>query len=304
MKIDRLIGIITTLQQQGKVTAPYLADKFEVSRRTINRDIEDICRAGIPIVTTQGADGGIAIMDGYCLDTTVFTQEELQAIFVGLQSLDSVSYTKQYARLAGKMGMDRNVITVTDSMMIDLASFYRDSLAEKIALLQEAIHNRCTVSFCYFYEKGSEKKLLEPYIIIFKWSAWYIFGYSRERGDFRMYKLNRLSNLQCMQDKYEVQVIPKEKLNFGADMKDDIIINAIYDKSVEYRLVEEYGPQSYQEQEDGRLYTEWGFTSYTKALAWFLGFGSKVEILAPEEFKRQYLEEIGRIQDKYKDSET
>ena len=67
MKINRLIGIITTLQQKKAVTAPYLAKKFEVSRRTINRDIEDICKAGIPIVTTQGANGGISIMDGFSL---------------------------------------------------------------------------------------------------------------------------------------------------------------------------------------------------------------------------------------------
>lgn len=72
MKIERLIGIITILQQKKTVTAPYLAEKFEVSRRTINRDIEDICKAGIPIVTTQGANGGISIMDGFSLDTTVF----------------------------------------------------------------------------------------------------------------------------------------------------------------------------------------------------------------------------------------
>lgn len=63
MKMDRLIGIITTLQQRKTVTAPYLAEKFEVSRRTINRDIAAICKAGIPIVTTQGANGGISIMD-------------------------------------------------------------------------------------------------------------------------------------------------------------------------------------------------------------------------------------------------
>ena len=65
MKLDRLIGIITTLQQKKQVTAPYLAEKFEVSRRTILRDIDDICKAGIPIVTTQGMGGGISIMDGF-----------------------------------------------------------------------------------------------------------------------------------------------------------------------------------------------------------------------------------------------
>ena len=91
MKIYRLIGIITILQQQKTVTAPYLAEKFEVSRRTISRDIEDICRAGIPLVTTQGAGGGISIMEGFRLDTTVFTKQELAAILTGLKSLDSVS---------------------------------------------------------------------------------------------------------------------------------------------------------------------------------------------------------------------
>ena len=74
MKLDRLIGIITTLQQKGKVTAPYLAEKFEVSKRTINRDIETICLAGIPIVTEQGAGGGISIMQVFSLDTTFFTE--------------------------------------------------------------------------------------------------------------------------------------------------------------------------------------------------------------------------------------
>lgn len=104
MKIDRLIGIIAILQQNKKVTAPYLAEKFEVSRRTINRDIEDICRAGIPIVTTQGSNGGISLMEGFSLDTTVFTQQELAAILTGLKTLDSVSQMPKLELLAGKLG--------------------------------------------------------------------------------------------------------------------------------------------------------------------------------------------------------
>ena len=80
MKIDRLIGILSIILQQEKVTAPYLAEKFEVSRRTINRDIEDICKAGIPLVTTQGPNGGISIMEGYRIDRTVLTSSEMQSI--------------------------------------------------------------------------------------------------------------------------------------------------------------------------------------------------------------------------------
>jgi len=137
MKIDRLIGIITILQQNKKVTAPYLARKFEVSRRTINRDIEDICRAGIPIVTMQGKDGGISIMDGFNLDTTVFTTEELQAIFIGLKSIDSVSHTSYGERLASKITGKDSIIPLADNILIDLSSYYKDSLATKIELLKK-----------------------------------------------------------------------------------------------------------------------------------------------------------------------
>lgn len=94
MKLDRLIGILAILLQRDKTTAPILAEKFEVSRRTINRDIDALCRAGIPIVTTRGADGGISIMDGYKIDSTLLTSSDMQAILAGLRSLDSVSGTK------------------------------------------------------------------------------------------------------------------------------------------------------------------------------------------------------------------
>ena len=102
MKIDRQIGILSMLLQKDTVTAPYLAEKFEVSRRTINRDIEDLCKAGIPIVTKQGVNGGISIMENYKLDKTLFTQGEMQDILAGLRSLDSVNGTNRYGQLMEK----------------------------------------------------------------------------------------------------------------------------------------------------------------------------------------------------------
>ena len=96
MKIDRQIGILAILLQKQMVTAPYLAEKFEVSRRTINRDIEDLCKAGIPIVTQQGIYGGISIVEDYKVDKTLFTQAEMQDILAGLRSLDSVNGTNRY----------------------------------------------------------------------------------------------------------------------------------------------------------------------------------------------------------------
>ena len=103
MKMERLIGILSILLQREKVTAPELAEQFEVSRRTIQRDIESLCRAGIPIATAQGAGGGISILEGYRVDRTVLTAPEMQAILAGLRSLDSVSGTRRYAQLMEKL---------------------------------------------------------------------------------------------------------------------------------------------------------------------------------------------------------
>ena len=80
MKIDRLIGILSILLQEDKTTAPELAEKFEVSRRTINRDIEDLCKTGIPVRTVQGTGGGISIMDGYRMDRTILTSRDMRAV--------------------------------------------------------------------------------------------------------------------------------------------------------------------------------------------------------------------------------
>ena len=123
MKLDRLIGILSILLQQEKVTAPELAERFEVSRRTIQRDVEALCRAGIPIVTTQGAGGGISILEGYRVDRTMLTAPEMQAILAGLRSLDSVSGTRRYAQLMEKLSAGAGTLVPGSAeLLIDLSS--------------------------------------------------------------------------------------------------------------------------------------------------------------------------------------
>lgn len=299
MKIDRLIGIITTLQQNKKVTAPFLAEKYEVSRRTINRDIEDLCKAGIPIVTTQGANGGIAIMEGFSLDTTIFTKQELMAVFIGLKSLDSVSDSGTAEQLAVKMG-GQSVIGLAEHMEIDLSSFYKNELTKKIERIKSAIREKRRIAFHYFYNKGEADKIIEPYKIIFKWSDWYVFGYTEERQDFRMYKLRRLWNLTICSESFEPREIPDEKKRYGANMTDDYFVEAVYDASAKYHLVEEYGPKSYTERKDGKLYTKWGFSGIENAVEWFLRFGSKVKVLSPPEVVERMQKEAEIMKKMYK----
>ena len=129
MKIDRLIGILSILLQKDIVTAPELAERFEVSRRTIGRDIDALCRAGIPIQTRQGTNGGISIMENFRMDRTLLTGEEMRDILAGLRSLDSVNGTNRYGQLMEKLSAgSSNFLTGDQSVLIDLSSWYKDSL--------------------------------------------------------------------------------------------------------------------------------------------------------------------------------
>ena len=298
MKVDRLIGIITVLQQKGKTTMPYLAEKFEVSRRTVSRDIEDICRAGIPIVTTQGSSGGVEIMKGFCFDTTVFTRDELQSMLVGIKALDSVNAGAEGNTLENKLYGEDKTVSLSENMIIDLSSFHKDTLSQKINLLKKAASDRCRVKFRYYYNKGEENKEVEPYLIVFKWSSWYLFGFCRQHRDFRMYKLNRLWELEMTDKRFEKMEIPADKMNFG-QQEDELTVKALYEPSVKYRLVEEYGPYSFSTVEDRRLCSELGFTDRRSALKWFLSFGDKVEILEPEDFKEEYISSLKKALEKY-----
>ena len=215
MKIDRLIGIITILLQNDKTTAPELAKRFEVSRRTINRDIEDICKAGIPVVATQGYGGGLSIADGYKLDKSLLTKDELQAVLAGLRGMESISKSSALATLLDKLLNKEQRAIAEDMFIIDLASHYQDSLIQKIEMLKRAIDTKHILSFQYYYEKGEAKRCIEPYRLVFKWSSWYVFGFCLDRQAYRLFKLNRLWNLQINGETFAERKIPEAELLFN-----------------------------------------------------------------------------------------
>lgn len=214
MKIDRLIGIITILLQTDKVTAPELARRFEVSRRTINRDIEDICKAGIPIITTQGYGGGISIANGYRVDRTFFTKKELQDVFAGLRGIDSISKGATLPGLLDKLSAKNRRIIADDIILIDLASHYQASLIPKIDLTKEAILTKHILTFQYYCENGETVRRIEPYHLVFKWSSWYVFGFCLDRQAYRLFKLNRLWDLQIDESTFAGREIPQKELLF------------------------------------------------------------------------------------------
>jgi len=283
MKLDRLLGILTVLLQNERTTAPRLAEKFEVNRRTIGRDIDTLCQAGIPIVTYQGAGGGISIAEGFKLDKNILTADELTGIIAALKGLGSVSEKSQIEKTLDKLHAGKDtVVSLTQPLIIDLSSHHKGRLTERIELIKKAILLRRMIHFDYFYDKGESRRCIEPYFVIFLWNAWYVFGYCSERKDWRMFKLLRLWNLEMDEREYTAREIPPEKMDFNAHYVGEIQLKALFDPSVKYQLIELYGLNCYLQTKDGLLF-ESDFTNKSYLLSWLLSFGSNVKVLEPKD---------------------
>ncbi len=302
MKIDRLIGILSVLLQQGKATAPQLAERFEVSRRTINRDIEDLCKAGIPIVTIQGAGGGIRIMDGYKVDKTLLTSKDMQMILAGLRSLDSVSGNQYYSRLMEKLKPgSSSFVSGKDCILIDLSSWYKDTLAPKIETIQAAIAEKEKLSFIYYAPGGTSGRVIEPYYLVFCWSSWYVWGWCEMRKDFRLFKLQRMDQLRALPDHFAGRDVTLPDLSIERIFPGGIHVKALFDPEVKWRLVEEFGTHCFEEQGDGKLLFHGNYTNRENLISWILAFGKQAKLIEPEEIRDELLKIAESLVNTYKE---
>ena len=287
MKLDRMIGILAILLQRNRVTAPYLAEKFEVSRRTINRDIERLCMAGIPVVTTRGKGGGISIMEGYRIDRTLLTSSDMQAILAGLRSLDSVSGTRRYAQLMERLAPDGpGLLSGGPHILIDLSSWYKASLAPKIERIHQAIEESRLVSFSYHAPSGESDRVAEPYDLVFQWGGWYLWAWCRLREDFRLFKLNRMTGLELC-GFFEKREAPLPDLSQEKVFPRTYQVKARIAPEYRWRLIEEYGADSFAVQADSSLLFTFDFADKETIIGWIASFGGGAELLEPAWLRRE-----------------
>lgn len=300
MKIDRLIGILSILLQKEMVTAPELAEYFEVSRRTIGRDIDALCKAGMPIRTMQGSGGGISIMDGYRMDRTILTSRDMQVILAGLRSLDSVSGSRYYGQLMEKIQAGSSeFITGRDSILIDLSSWYRDSLAPKIETIQDAIGDRHLVKFRYYAPSGETERTVEPYYLVFRWSSWYLWGWCLKRKDYRLFKLNRMDQVCRIDKTFVCREASMPDLSNEKIFPGGIKVKALFEADQKWRLVEEFGTSCFTENDDGRLLFTADYTDMENLITWIMTFGDKAEVLEPGEVREKVRATIEAMRKNY-----
>ena len=296
MKIDRLIAILSILLQKEKVTSYELAEKLEVSRRTIFRDIEAISRAGIPIVSESGQGGGIYIMEGYRIDRTLLSREDMKAILAGLQGLDSVSGTNRYRMLMEKIipadYSEGNII-------IDLSNWGDPAVPEKIEIIKAAMEKGVKISFRYYSPNSIGTRTIEPYHLIFQWSGWYVWGFCTKRQDYRMFRLTRMSGLVLTDEKREEREVPAYTCDKLRHTKGEIRATVKFDKSVKWRIMDEFGTSLPGYDENGDIILTFTWSDVPSFYRFILSYGDNAEIIEPDEYRKEFSQLLKNMQKKY-----
>lgn len=215
MKIDRLMSITIYLLKHGRTSAAKIAEHFEVTPRTIIRDIDTLCQAGIPISSTYGVNGGYEILDTYVMDKQLVNHHDYKYIISALKTMASAYENSKIQETIDKI----EVLTKEKSTAIEMdLSVVHENIDtnETISILEGAIEQKRVVSFWYTNnENVSHQIKVEPVGVIYKWYNWYLVGYSPEHDDYRMYKLVRMENIEVTEDgiskEHSVEKAMKEK---------------------------------------------------------------------------------------------
>ena len=296
MKDNRLFRILYYILEKEKVTANELADKFEVSVRTIYRDIDSISSVGVPIFTTQGKGGGIKIDNEFILNKSLFDANEKEQIIAALQGLEKTNEAYKSELITKLSALFK--IKNSNWIEIDFTSWGSNNTYQDLFnTLKIAIINKNIIFFSYISSKAEKiNRRVKPIRLLFKEQDWYLYGFCLLRNDFRYFKLSRIKDLEVLainyEDNFENEVLKKE-------LKYENIVNIKlkFDKSVAFRVYDEF--KAIEEDEKGNLYVEIKIPNNYKLYNYIFSFGSNVEILEPKEIRNQFKNIIDELAKKY-----
>lgn len=290
MQINRLFEIVYILLEKKGVTSKELAQRFEVSTRTIYRDIETLSSAGIPVYMSKGKGGGISLLPEFVLNKAVITDAEKEDILSSLKAVNAVNPNKTdtaLKKLSSLFG-DSN----PDWIEVDFSSWAKaQNETETFNTLKSAILSKRIVSFSYASARGQQTaREVEPLKLCFKSGAWYLYGYCKSRCDFRFFKLRRIRELCVSEESFPrkspTQIFSKENVFQEEYIKLKLKLSA----EVAYRVYDEF--DSYAQQEDGSFIAEINYPKGEWLVYYITTFGRHCEVLEPEDLRNDVKNEL------------
>lgn len=304
MKVDRLVSIIMTLLDKKRIGAQELAEMFEVSPRTIYRDIDAINLAGIPVRSIPGVGGGFEIMPEYKIDKKVFSTDDLSAILMGLSNLSNMVRANELVNVLAKVksfipaDKAKDIEIKTNQIRIDLSPWLGNrNIQPYLRMIQTALENNNLLSFEYIAHQGKKTaRTVEPYQLVVKSGHWYFYGYCCRRDDYRLFRLSRMSGLRVEQEAFIPRDYQRPVLNFEEimeTMQTEIKIRihkSVLDRVLEFCAYDNFVP-------DGNEYyiVRFPFIENEYYYDILLSFGDKCECLEPLHIRSEMEHRIRNI---------
>ena len=297
MQESRLFKIVYYLLNKGQATAPELAEKFEVSVRTIYRDVDALSEAGIPVYAEAGRNGGIHLMKDFVLNKTVLSKQEKQEILTALQSIHSVQNMGSSETLQKLSALFR--LSSQNWLEVDFSRWgSRESDNKKFELLKSAvIHKKCMqIRYASSYEAISER-VVHPYKLVYKARAWYLQAFCTVRQDWRTFRCNRTLDLQILNESFPHREFPKSAESYEGKA-DQITLR--FPKEMTYRVYDEFDETQIQRQDNGDLIVSARMSADKWLVGFLLSFGTQVDVLSPAHLKNALAQQARLIYEKNK----
>ncbi len=295
---SRLFRIVYYLLQNGKATAPELAQKFEVSIRTIYRDIDALSSAGIPIYATQGKGGGISILNDYTLDKSLLSEQEQEQMLTALQGM-TATIGKNSSELLTKLSALFQIKS-TNWIDVDFSDWtHRAPQQDIFNIIKEAIFQKKVISFCYFSGKGNkEKRTVKPIQLVFKSKSWYLYSFCLLRNDYRFFKLTRIRELELLSETFTQDFAPT-KIEKQVQVENTVTVKLKFDKQAAFRVYDEFADKI-TEDSQGNLYVQIDLPDNEILYSYVMSFSDSVEIIEPQSIREQMKKRLQKMQGKYR----
>lgn len=286
MQIERLLRMIMILLSREQVTAKKLADEFNVSVRTIYRDLDVLSLAGIPVYTSRGRGGGIKLLSEFTISRALLSIEEQQDIMSALRGMKAVGGMN----IEGVLDKVGAIFKSADDswLEIDMTDWGNDKRNQnKFADIRYAIAQKKVVEFRYVDSYGGKSlRQVEPLRLVYKGSAWYLMSYCRVKSDYRNFRLSRMSDLKLTDESFDRSMPEGASINMPVkDMSQLIELKLRFGPKYAYRVYDDFPYEDIVQNEDGTMDVRAWYPRGEWVYGYVMSFGDGVRILEPADFK-------------------
>ena len=305
MKIDRLVSIIMILLEKRRVSAQELADTFEVSLRTIYRDIDAIALSGIPVRAISGAGGGFEILSEYKVDNKVFSADDLASLLTALTALKSFSHAIDGKNAVSALSKIKSLIPSEQAKQIELkakeiridAMPWQPAPLSALSVVKSAIEQHTLISFSYIDSHSrTTQRTAEPYQLVLKGAHWYVQAFCRLRADYRLFRLSRMVELKALAEQFAPRDFKAACLDYTqSDSHLQTSVQLRVKKTALDRLLEFCPYENITENGEEYVIADCPFIENDYCYDMLLSLGDKCECLAPPHVRDEIKRRITRM---------